>query len=234
MLQSGGQNQKWPTCGPGGYITPTIWGSPNLQSGGQNHKWPTCGPSGYKTPTVWGVPNTLGPGTKSEVAHMWADWLDHPYHLGGPQCFKAGDKIRIGPHVGLVATSPLLSWGVAKALRRGTKSEMAHKWADWLHHPYHLGGPKASERGTKSEKKISDLRLTRPGGGGGQTGHCDEDRGFPALRRCAITSASYQDPENTADQLNWHPTAAPSPCPSCPIQISLCGGFRIPRRQQGD
>ena len=26
MLQSGGQNQKWPTSGPGGYITPAVWG----------------------------------------------------------------------------------------------------------------------------------------------------------------------------------------------------------------
>ena len=25
-LQSGGQNQRWPTSGPGGYITPAAWG----------------------------------------------------------------------------------------------------------------------------------------------------------------------------------------------------------------
>ena len=44
MLHSGGQNQTWPTSGPNGYITPTVWGSPMLQSGGQNQKWPTSGP----------------------------------------------------------------------------------------------------------------------------------------------------------------------------------------------
>ena len=32
-------------------------GSPTLQSGGQDQKWPTSGPAGYITPTAWGVPN---------------------------------------------------------------------------------------------------------------------------------------------------------------------------------
>ena len=33
-LQSGGQNEKWPTSGLGGYITSAPWWSPPLQSGG--------------------------------------------------------------------------------------------------------------------------------------------------------------------------------------------------------
>ena len=74
-LQSGGQNQRWPTSGQGGYITPATWGglhrfrvgrrirsgpqvgrwlhnpsrlggSPPLQSGGQNQRWPTSGEGG--------------------------------------------------------------------------------------------------------------------------------------------------------------------------------------------
>ena len=46
----GGQNQKWPTIGPGGYMAPAAGGgSPPLQSGGQNHKWPTSGQGGYIT-----------------------------------------------------------------------------------------------------------------------------------------------------------------------------------------
>ena len=40
MLHSWGQKQKWPTGGPGGYITlppnPATCGSPVLQSGEQN------------------------------------------------------------------------------------------------------------------------------------------------------------------------------------------------------
>ena len=41
------------------------------------------------------------------VTHMHADWLHHPWHLGGSQRFKAGDKISNGPHEGRLATSPL-------------------------------------------------------------------------------------------------------------------------------
>ena len=33
-LQRRGQNQKWPKCGLGGYITPAAWGYPPLQSAG--------------------------------------------------------------------------------------------------------------------------------------------------------------------------------------------------------
>ena len=34
MLQSGGQNEMWPTSGPGGYITPALWGVPNASKQG--------------------------------------------------------------------------------------------------------------------------------------------------------------------------------------------------------
>ena len=43
-----------------------------LESGVQNQKWPTKEPSGYKTLAVWGVPNALEGGTNSEVAHKLA------------------------------------------------------------------------------------------------------------------------------------------------------------------
>ena len=42
-LQSGGQNQKWPTKGPGGYITPAAWGSPRLTAGGRIKGGPQVG-----------------------------------------------------------------------------------------------------------------------------------------------------------------------------------------------
>ena len=48
-FRAGGQNQKWPTSGQSGYITPTAWGCPPLQNGGQNQKWPTSGQGGYIT-----------------------------------------------------------------------------------------------------------------------------------------------------------------------------------------
>ena len=31
--------------------------------------------------------------------------------------------------------------GVPTASERGAKSQVAHKWARWLHNPYCLGGP---------------------------------------------------------------------------------------------
>ena len=150
-------------------------GSQTLQSGGRNQKWPTSGLCAYITPVLLGVPNPSKRWTKSEVAHKWAWWLHHPCLLGGPQSFKAREtkskvahmsancphhchmgsptlqsrvKIRSSPHVGRLATSPL-PCGVPNASKRGTKSEVAHKWAWWLHHPCLLGGPQRFSTGDK-------------------------------------------------------------------------------------
>ena len=79
-------------------------GSPPLQSGGQNQKWPTCGQGGYVTPTAPGIPCATEPGVASEVAHLWARGLCNACRLGDPLSFRAGDKIRSGPLVGKVAT----------------------------------------------------------------------------------------------------------------------------------
>ena len=152
-------------------------GSPPLQSGGKNQKWPTCGQSGYVTPAGSGIPTAAERGAKSEVAHLWAKWLRHPCHLGDPHRFRAGGKIRSGPLVGKVATSPLPSrgspplqsggqnqkWptcghsgyvapagsGIPTASERGAKSEVAHKWAKWLRHPCRLGDPHRFRAGGK-------------------------------------------------------------------------------------
>ena len=233
-LQSGGQNQKWPTSGQSGYLTPAVsgiptaaergaesevahkwakWlphpcrigdphrcraggrirsgpqegkvatlplpyrGSPPLQSGGQNQKWPTSGQSGYLTPAVSGIPSAAERGAESEVAHKWAKWLPHPCRIGDPLRFRAGGKIRSGPQVGKVATSPLpyrgspplqsggqnQKWptsgqsgyltpavsGSPTAAERGAKSEVAHKWAKWLPHPCRIGDPHRCRAGGK-------------------------------------------------------------------------------------
>ena len=201
-----GQNQKWPTSGQNGYLTPAVlgiptaserggkirngpqvgkmatttlpyWGSPPLQSGGQNQKWPTSGQSGYLTPAVSGIPTALERGAKSEVAHKWAKWLPHPCRIGDPHRFRAGGKIRHGPQVGKVATSPLpyrgspplqsggqnQKWptsgqsgyltpavlGIPTASELGAKSEVAHKWAKWLPHPCRIGDPHRFRAGGK-------------------------------------------------------------------------------------
>ena len=225
-LQSGGQNQKWPTSGQNGYLTPAVsgiptasqrgaesevahkwakWlphpcrigdphrfraggrirsgprvgktatsplpyrGSPRLQSGGQNQKWPTSGQNGYLTPAVLGIPTASERGAESEVAHKWAKWLPHPCRIGDPHRFRAGGRIRSGPQVGKMATSPLpyrgspplqsggqnQKWptsgqngyltpavsGIPTASERGAESEVAHKWAKWLPHPCRIGDP---------------------------------------------------------------------------------------------
>ena len=142
-------------------------GSPPLLSGGQNQKWPTSGQGGYITPTASGIPTASKRGAKSEVAHTWARWLHNPCRLGDQHRFKAGGKIRSGPYMGKVATSPLLprgspplqsggqnqEWptsgqdgyitpaasGIPTASKRGAKSEVAHTWARWLHNPCRLG-----------------------------------------------------------------------------------------------
>ena len=179
-LQSGGQNQEWPTSGQIGYLTQPYRRSPPLQSGGQNQKWPTSGQSGYLTPAASGIPTAAERGAKSEVAHKWANWLPHPCRIGDPHRFRAGGKIRSGPQGGKVATSPLpyrgspplqsggqnQKWptsgqigyltpavsGIPTASDRGAKSEVAHKWANWLPHPCRIGDPRRFRAGGKNQK----------------------------------------------------------------------------------
>ena len=179
-LQSGGQNQKWPTSGHTGYLTPAVsgiptaaergaksevahkwanWlphplpyrGAPPLQSGGQNQKWPTSGRSGYLTPAVSGIPTASERGAKSEVAQKWAKWLPHPCRIGDPHRCRAGGKIRCGPQVGKLATSPLPYRG-APPLQSGGQNQ---KWPTSRHTGYltlaRSGIPTASEQGAKSE-----------------------------------------------------------------------------------
>ena len=79
-------------------------GSPPLQSGGQNQKWPTCGQGGHVTPAVSGIPSASERGAESEVAHLWARWLHNLCRLVDPLHFRVGGKIIGGPLVGNVAT----------------------------------------------------------------------------------------------------------------------------------
>ena len=178
-LQSGGQNHKWPTSGQSGYLTPAVSGIPTASERGQNQKWPTSGQSGYLTPAVSGIPTASERGAKSEVAHKWAKWLPHPCRIGDPHRFRAGGKIRSGPQVGKVATSPLpyrgspplqsggrnQKWptsgqngyltpavsGIPTASGRGAESKVAHKWAKWLPHPCRIRDPHRFRAGAKSE-----------------------------------------------------------------------------------
>ena len=125
------------------------WGSPPLRSGGQNQNWPIHGQGGYITPAASGIPTASERGVKSEVAHTWAGWLHHHCRLADPHRCRAGGKIRSGPYMGKVATSPLLPWGSPAASERGVKSELAHTWAGWLHHHCRLADPHRCRAGGK-------------------------------------------------------------------------------------
>ena len=179
--RAGGRIRSGPQVGKVATSPLPYRGSPPLQSGGQNQKWPTSGRSGYLTPAVSGIPTASERGAKSEVAHKWAKWLPHPCRIGDPHRFRAGGKIRSGPQVGEMATSPLpyrgspplqsggqnQKWptsgqsgyltpavsGIPTASERGAKSEVAHKWAKWLPHPCRIGDPHRFRAGGKIRKK---------------------------------------------------------------------------------
>ena len=99
-LQSGVKNQKWPTSGQSGYMTPAVSGIPTAaKRGGKSevaHKWAKW----LHHPCRLGDPHRCragGGGGESEVAHLWAKWRRHPCRLGDPHRFRAGGKIRSGP-----------------------------------------------------------------------------------------------------------------------------------------
>ena len=74
-IRAGGKIRSGPQVGKVATSPLPYRGSPPLQSGGQNQKWPTSGQSGYLTPAVSGIPTASERGAKSEVAHKWAKWL---------------------------------------------------------------------------------------------------------------------------------------------------------------
>ena len=179
-LHSGGQNQKWPTIGQIGYLTLAVSGSPTaaergaksevahkwakwrphplpyrgappLQSGGQNQKWPTIGQIGYLNPAVSGSPTASQRGAKSEVAHNRANWLPHPCRIGESHRCRAGGKIRSGPQVGKVATSPLPYRGAPPLQSGGQNQKWPKSGQSGYLTPAVSGIPTASERGAKSE-----------------------------------------------------------------------------------
>ena len=79
-------------------------GSPPPHNGGQNQKWPNCGQGGYITLAASGIPSASESGVKSEVAHLWARWLRNPCRLREPLRIRERGKIPSGPLVDKVAT----------------------------------------------------------------------------------------------------------------------------------
>ena len=74
-------------------------GSPPLQSGGQNQKWPTCGQGGYATPSVSGIPSASQRGAKSEVAHLLYKLRPCPSYSGRGDRINLGPNFNSVPNV---------------------------------------------------------------------------------------------------------------------------------------
>ena len=149
-LQSGGYNQKWPTSGQIGYLTPAVLGIPTASERGDKiRSGPQVGEMATSPLPYRGSPPLQSGGIKSEVAHNWAKWLPHPCRIGDPHRCRAGGKIRSGPQVGKVATSPLPYRG-SPPLQSGGQSQ---KWPTSGRNGYLTpavsGIPTAAERGDK-------------------------------------------------------------------------------------
>ena len=125
-------------------------GTPPLQSGGQNQKWPPSGQGGYITPAAWGIPSASERGTKSEVAHLWARWLHNPYRLGDPHRFRAGESFNVWPTCAQGGYISPAASGLPPLLKSGGRNQkVAQLWARWLHNPSRLGAPLRFRAGDK-------------------------------------------------------------------------------------
>ena len=93
------------------------------------HNWVDCLHSTCRLQGGGGG-NASKQGTKSAVAHKWAGWLHNPCRLGGPQCFKPGDKINSDQQVTWWLHNPC-SLGDPqhfKARNANSKIAVPHKW----------------------------------------------------------------------------------------------------------
>ena len=141
LLQSGGQNQKWPTIGQGGYIAPVACGPPTASEREAESEVGCKWARWLHIPCRLGVPTALERGAESEVACKRARWLHNPCHLGGPHRLRAGGKNQKWPTSGQGGYITPTAWGVPTASEREAVSEVAHKWARWRHIPCRLGRP---------------------------------------------------------------------------------------------
>ena len=82
---------------------------PTLKLGEKLNSGPQVGEMAMPPLPYGGSPPLHNGETNLAVPQKWADWLHHPCQLGGPQRFKAWDKVSAGPQVGRLATSPMPS-----------------------------------------------------------------------------------------------------------------------------
>ena len=173
--QTRGQRQRWPICVRKCYITPEFSGV--AKQGDKVKGGPYVRATALSLLRSRGSPNK---GTKSNTAHMWAEVLNHPCVFGCCQtrgqrqrqhkcerkCYitpafsgvgKQGGKVKGGPEVGSTAISLLCSRG---SPNKGTKSKVAHMWAQVLHHPCILGGRQTRGQSKRRPKRGRKCYIT--------------------------------------------------------------------------
>ena len=108
-------------------------GSSQLQSGAHNQKWPTSGQGGYITRVAWGSPPLQSGGQIRKPTSGQGGYIT-PGTWGSPPLQSGGQKRKCptSGHSGYITPS---------ASKLGAESEVAHKWARWLHNPCRPRGP---------------------------------------------------------------------------------------------
>ena len=83
------------------------------------------------------------------MAHKWARWLHNPCRLGDPHRSRLEGQNQKWPTSGQSDYITLAAHGVPTASQREAESEVAHKWAKWLHYPCCPGHPHRFRAGHK-------------------------------------------------------------------------------------
>ena len=114
------------------------------------------------------------------MAHLWARWLHNHCRLGDPHTPRSGGQNQMWPtggQGGYITLPPRGSpppqsggqnqnWptggqggyinpaasGIPTTSQRGAESELAHKWARWLHNHCRLGDPHTPRSGGQNQK----------------------------------------------------------------------------------
>ena len=154
------------------------------------------------TPCRPGVPNPSKQGTKSELAHKRALWLQHLCRMGGPKLFKRGTKSELAQNSTWSLHPICRCRGGSSTLHNtGLNWKVTHKGANWLHHPCCTRGP---QRVIAGEKKRSGTQLGltytslfHVGSPEGFT-EWDKIRSGPRLRRMAISHVLSGGVPNTS------------------------------------
>ena len=105
-------------------------------------------------------------------------WLCYPCRLGVPERFRAGEQSRKWPASGLGAYITPAARGVPNTSEQGAESEVAHKWAAWLHNPCRLGVPQQFRAGERiiSGPKVGQAATQHLPPGGSPTRHSGEKK----------------------------------------------------------